>query len=314
MLMAKLDVYLSLASVAAKNKYIKPEVDESDVIYIKDGRHPVVEQFVKDSYFVPNDAELDTNRNRLMLITGPNMAGKSTYMRQIAVICVMAQIGSFVPASDARLGVIDKLFTRVGASDDLASGQSTFMLEMNEVAYILRNATKKSLIIYDEVGRGTSTFDGMSIARAIVEYTNSRKIGAKTLFATHYHELTSMEDELEGIVNYNIAAKKRGDNITFLRKIVRGSTDDSYGIEVAKLAGLPNEVIKRAKEVLLSVEKTAKAISTSEHVEEEKDDTLISFDDCIKEQVIEELKAIDINTLSPYEAMSFLFGLQKRLK
>ena len=314
MLMAKLDVYLSLASVAAKNKYIKPEVDDSDVIYIKDGRHPVVEQFVKDSYFVPNDAELDTNRNRLMLITGPNMAGKSTYMRQIAVISVMAQIGSFVPAADARIGVIDKLFTRVGASDDLASGQSTFMLEMNEVAYILRNATKKSLIIYDEVGRGTSTFDGMSIARAIVEYTNSKKIGAKTLFATHYHELTSMEDELEGIVNYNIAAKKRGDNITFLRKIVRGSTDDSYGIEVAKLAGLPNEVIKRAKEVLLSVEKTAKAISTSEHVEEEKDDTLISFDDCIKEQVIEELKAIDINTLSPYEAMSFLFGLQKRLK
>jgi DNA mismatch repair protein MutS len=314
MLMAKLDVYLSLASIAAKNKYIRPEVDESDVIRIKDGRHPVVEQFVKDSYFVPNDAELDTNRNRLMLITGPNMAGKSTYMRQIAVICVMAQIGSFVPAADARIGVVDKLFTRVGASDDLASGQSTFMLEMNEVAYILRNATKKSLIIYDEVGRGTSTFDGMSIARAIIEYTNSRKIGAKTLFATHYHELTSMEDEIEGIVNYNIAAKKRGDNITFLRKIVRGSTDDSYGIEVAKLAGLPNEVIKRAKEVLLSVEKTAKAISTSEHVEEEKDDTLISFDDCIKEQVIEELKAIDINTLSPYEAMSFLFGLQKRLK
>ncbi len=314
MLMAKLDVYLSLASVAAKNKYTRPEVDESDLIKIKDGRHPVVEQFVKDSYFVPNDADLDTNRNRLMLITGPNMAGKSTYMRQVAIIAVMAQIGSFVPASDARIGVIDKLFTRVGASDDLASGQSTFMLEMNEVAYILRNATRKSLIIYDEVGRGTSTFDGMSIARAIIEYTNSRKIGAKTLFATHYHELTSMEEELEGIVNYNIAAKKRGDNITFLRKIVRGSTDDSYGIEVAKLAGLPNEVIKRAKEVLASVEKTAKALSTSEHTEEEKDDTLISFDDCVNEQVIEELKAVDINTLSPYEAMSFLFGLQKRLK
>ena len=314
MLMAKLDVYLSLASVAAKNKYIRPEVDESDVIRIKDGRHPVVEQFVKDTYFVPNDADLDTSRNRLMLITGPNMAGKSTYMRQVAIISVMAQIGSFVPASDARIGVIDKLFTRVGASDDLASGQSTFMLEMNEVAYILRNATKKSLIIYDEVGRGTSTFDGMSIARAIVEYTNSRKIGAKTLFATHYHELTSMEDELEGVVNYNIAAKKRGDNITFLRKIVRGSTDDSYGIEVAKLAGLPNEVIKRAKEVLASVERTAKALSTSERVEEEKDDTLISFDDCVNEQVIAELKAVDINTLSPYEAMSFLFGLQKRLK
>ena len=244
-ILAKLDVYQSLASVAFKNKYVRPEVDKSDVISIKDGRHPVVEQFVKDSYFVPNDAELDTKRNRLMLITGPNMAGKSTYMRQVAIIVVMAQIGSFVPASDARIGVIDKLFTRVGASDDLASGQSTFMLEMNEVAYILRNATKQSLIIYDEVGRGTSTFDGMSIARAIVEYTNSKKIGAKTLFATHYHELTSMEDEFEGIVNYNIAAKKRGDNITFLRKIVRGSTDDSYGIEVAKLAGVSPATVSR---------------------------------------------------------------------
>ena len=313
-ILAKLDVYASLASVAVKNKYVRPEVDKSDVIVIKDGRHPVVEQFVKDSYFVPNDANLDTDRNRLMLITGPNMAGKSTYMRQVAVIVVMAQIGSFVPANDARIGVIDKLFTRVGASDDLASGQSTFMLEMNEVAYILRNATRKSLIIYDEVGRGTSTFDGMSIARAIVEYTNSRKIGAKTMFATHYHELTVMEDEFEGIVNYNVAAKKRGDNITFLRKIIKGSTDDSYGIEVAKLAGIPNEVIKRAKEVLASVEKTAKAISTSEKVEEEKDESLITFDDFVEEQVIEELKAVDINTLSPYEAMSFLYNLKKRLQ
>ncbi|MBQ5633543.1 MAG: DNA mismatch repair protein MutS, partial [Clostridia bacterium] len=313
-LLATLDVYVSLATVAVKNKYVRPEVDKSDRIEIKDGRHPVVEQFVKDSYFVPNDAELDTDRNRMMLITGPNMAGKSTYMRQVAIIVVMAQIGSFVPAKDARIGVIDKLFTRVGASDDLASGQSTFMLEMNEVAYILRNATRQSLIIYDEVGRGTSTFDGMSIARAIVEYTNSRKIGAKTMFATHYHELTVMEDEFDGIVNYNVAAKKRGDNITFLRKIVKGSTDDSYGIEVAKLAGIPNEVIKRAKEVLASVEKTAKAISTSEKVEEKKDDTLITFDDFVEEQAIEELKAIDINTLSPYEAMSFLYDLKKRLQ
>ena len=313
-ILSKLDVYASLATVAVKNKYVRPEVDKSDVIVIKDGRHPVVEQFVKDTYFVPNDATLDTDRNRLMLITGPNMAGKSTYMRQVAIIVIMAQIGSFVPAKDARIGVIDKLFTRVGASDDLASGQSTFMLEMNEVAYILRNATRQSLIIYDEVGRGTSTFDGMSIARAIVEYTNSRKIGAKTMFATHYHELTVMEDEFDGIVNYNVAAKKRGDNITFLRKIVKGSTDDSYGIEVAKLAGIPNEVIKRAKEVLASVEKTAKALSTSEKVEEEKDDTLITFDDFVEEQVIEELKAIDINTLSPYEAMSFLYNLKKRLQ
>ncbi|MBE6667202.1 MAG: DNA mismatch repair protein MutS [Ruminococcaceae bacterium] len=313
-LIAKLDAYLSLANVAAKNKYVRPEVDNSDVIKIKDGRHPVVEQFVKDTYFVPNDAELDTKNNRLMLITGPNMAGKSTYMRQIAVITLMAQVGSFVPANDARIGIVDKLFTRVGASDDLASGQSTFMLEMNEVAYILRNATKSSLIIYDEVGRGTSTFDGMSIARAIIEYTCGRKIGAKTLFATHYHELTSMEGEIDGVVNYNIAAKKRGDNITFLRKIVRGSTDDSYGIEVAKLAGLPNDVIKRAKEVLATVEATAKTLSTSNAEQEEKDDTLISFDDCVNEQVIDELKNTDINTLSPYEAMSFLYGLQKRLK
>ena len=313
-ILARLDVYQSLATVAFKNKYVRPEVDKSDIISIKDGRHPVVEQFVKDSYFVPNDAELDTKKNRLMLITGPNMAGKSTYMRQVAIIVVMAQIGSFVPAADARIGVIDKLFTRVGASDDLASGQSTFMLEMNEVAYILRNATRQSLIIYDEVGRGTSTFDGMSIARAIVEYTNSKKIGAKTLFATHYHELTSMEEEFEGIVNYNIAAKKRGDSITFLRKIVRGSTDDSYGIEVAKLAGIPNEVIKRAREVLASIEQTSKAIGESKISQKPVDDSLISIDDFVNEQVIEELRAVDINTLSPYEAMSFLFGLQKRLK
>ena len=214
------------------------------------------------------------------------MAGQSTYMRQIAVIVLMAQIGSFVPAADARIGLVDKLFTRVGASDDLASGQSTFMLEMNEVAYILRNATKQSLIIYDEVGRGTSTFDGMSIARAIIEYTCGKKIGAKTLFATHYHELTAMEGEIDGVVNYNIAAKKRGDDITFLRKIVRGSTDDSYGIEVAKLAGLPKEVIRRAKEVLATVEQTAKALRTSD-AEAVVDDTLISFEDCAREQVIE---------------------------
>jgi len=315
-LIAELDCYLSMATVASRNHYVKPEIDQSDIIDIKDGRHPVVEQFVKDTYFVPNDAKLDTSANRIMLITGPNMAGKSTYMRQVALITLMAQMGSYVPANEARIGVVDRIFTRVGASDDLASGQSTFMLEMNEVAYILRNATKNSLIIYDEVGRGTSTFDGMSIARAIIEYTYGRRIGAKTLFATHYHELTTLEDEFPGIVNYNIAAKKRGDSITFLRKIIRGSTDDSYGIEVAKLAGLPNEVIKRAKEVLQIVEQSSKSLTTSgkTDVKEEKDDTLISFDDCLEEQVIAELKAVDINTLSPYEAMSFLFNLQKRLK
>ena len=315
-LLATADVYLSLATAAARNQYVRPEVDTSDVIDIRDGRHPVVEQFVKDSYFVPNDVLLDTSANRLLLITGPNMAGKSTFMRQVALITLMAQIGSFVPAKEARIGIADRIFTRVGASDDLASGQSTFMLEMNEVAYILQNATRRSLIIYDEVGRGTSTFDGMSIARAIAEYTHSRRIGAKTLFATHYHELTVMEQEFPGIVNYNVAAKKRGDNITFLRKIVRGSTDDSYGIEVAKLAGLPNEVIKRAKEVLASVEATARALQSTpaEEITPTEQNDNISFEDCIREQVVDELKKIDLNTLSPYEAMTLLFDLQKRLK
>jgi DNA mismatch repair protein MutS len=316
-LLAETDAYLSLSTVAATHHYVRPRVDMSDRLSIVDGRHPVVEQFVKDSYFVPNDTELNTTDQRLMLITGPNMAGKSTYMRQVALIVVMAQIGSFVPAREASVGVVDKVFTRVGASDDLASGQSTFMLEMNEVAYILRNATRQSLIIYDEVGRGTSTFDGMSIARAIVEYTNSKKIGAKTLFATHYHELTSMEDEFDGIVNYNIAAKKKGDGIIFLRKIVRGSTDDSYGIEVAKLSGLPNEVIKRAKEVLAVVEASAADLRTGGEAKARavvEDDGLITMQDCINDQVIEELKAADLNTLSPLEAMNLLFGLQKRLK
>ena len=308
------DVYLSLATVASKNKYVCPEVDLSDIINIKEGRHPVVEQFVKDTYFVPNNAYLDTNKNRLMLITGPNMAGKSTYMRQVALITIMAQIGSFVPAEEARIGIVDKVFTRVGASDDLASGQSTFMLEMNEVAYILKNATKRSLIIYDEVGRGTSTFDGMSIARAIVEYTAGKKLGAKTLFATHYHELVSLEDEFDGIVNYNIAARKRGDNITFLRKIVRGSTDDSYGIEVAKLAGIPNEVIKRAKEILSVVEESAKSLTlTDKEFDSSENESVISIDNMIEDQIINELRAIDVNTLSPYEAMMLLFDLKKRL-
>ena len=319
-LLAETDCYVSLAEVAVTNHYVRPAVDMSDVLQIRDGRHPVVEQFVKDSYFVPNDTTLDTAHERLMLITGPNMAGKSTYMRQVALITLMAQIGSFVPAREARVGVVDKIFTRVGASDDLASGQSTFMLEMNEVAYILRNATKRSLIVYDEVGRGTSTFDGMSIARAIVEYTNGKKIGAKTLFATHYHELTSMEDEFDGIVNYNIAARKKGDSITFLRKIVRGSTDDSYGIEVAKLSGLPGEVIRRAKEVLATVEASAQGLRTGAGgaapaaAPENREEETISIQDCINEQVLGELRAADLNTLSPLEAMNLLFGLQRKLK
>ena len=248
------------------------------------------------------------------------MAGKSTYMRQVALIVLLAQIGSFVPASSAHIGVVDKIFTRVGASDDLASGQSTFMLEMNEVAYILRNATRKSLIIYDEVGRGTSTFDGMSIARAIIEYTAGRKIGAKTLFATHYHELTAMEGSYDGIVNYHIAAKKRGDSVTFLRKIVRGSTDDSFGIEVAKLAGLPNEVIRRAREVLASVEESSKAVREAVDVgatgtkKAATDDSVISLDDCLNANLVEELRQVDLNTLSPYECMNLLFEWKKQVR
>jgi len=317
-LLAEVDVFRALASVASRYQYVRPEVNESDVISIKDGRHPVVERFVSDSYFVPNDVLLDTRDNRLMLITGPNMAGKSTYMRQVALIVLLAQIGSFVPAAEASIGVVDKMFTRVGASDDLASGQSTFMLEMNEVAYILRNATRKSLIIYDEVGRGTSTFDGMSIARAIMEYTAGRKIGAKTLFATHYHELTGMEEDYDGIVNYHIAAKKRGDSITFLRKIVRGSTDDSYGIEVAKLAGLPNEVIKRAREVLAQVETSARsvrdAVDPKGGAKKADGQDLITMDDMLNGQLIEELRRVDLNTLSPFECMTLMFEWKKRYR
>ena len=311
-MLARLDVYVSLAEVAVKNNYVCPEVDYSDVIDIKDGRHPVVENMVKDSYFVPNDTYLNTTTDKMALITGPNMAGKSTYMRQSALIILMAQIGSFVPCKSARIGVVDKVFTRVGASDDLASGQSTFMLEMTEVAYILENATKKSFIIYDEIGRGTSTFDGMSIARAIAEYTAGKKIGARSMFATHYHELTSLENEVEGIINYNIAAKKRGDDITFLRKIVKGPTDDSYGIEVAKLAGVPNDVVKRAKNVLSDMVEngTVKPISQKKQVETSAS---MSFEDIAIYEIADKVKKVDINTLTPIEAMNFIFELKKLL-
>ena len=308
--LATLDVYLSLAIVAAQNNYIRPEVDYSDVITIKEGRHPVVERFTRDGYFVPNDTLLDTAHNRMILITGPNMAGKSTFMRQVALITLMAQIGSFVPASDARIGVCDKIFTRVGASDDLASGNSTFMLEMNEVAYILKNATKRSLIIYDEIGRGTSTYDGMSIARAVVEYTASKKIMAKTLFATHYHELTALEGEVEGVRNYNIAAKKKGDDITFLRKIVRGATDESYGIEVAKLAGVPSAVIKRAKEVLVNIEAENKRIPVAKEDDEGEN---LTFEDFARDEAISKLKNTDLNILTPLDALNLIADLKKIL-
>ncbi len=252
---ATLDVLNSFANVASDNRYVRPDVTQSTAIKIKDSRHPVVELLLKNASFVPNDVNLDNKSDRVAIITGPNMAGKSTYMRQIALIVLMAQIGSFVPASSAQIGIVDSIFTRVGASDDLASGQSTFMVEMNEVANIVKSATSRSLLILDEIGRGTSTFDGMSIARAVLEYcADKKKLGAKTLFATHYHELTVMEDLLDGVKNYSIAVKKRGDDITFLRRIVSGGADDSYGIEVAKLAGVPNTIIGRAKEILAELE------------------------------------------------------------
>ena len=312
-LLAKLDVYCSLAEVASRNSYIRPEVSYGDVISIKDGRHPVVEQYAKDSYFVPNDTKLDSNLNKFMLITGPNMAGKSTYMRQVALITVMAQIGSFVPAREASIGVVDKIFTRVGASDDLAMGQSTFMLEMSEVAYILHNATRRSLIIYDEIGRGTSTFDGMAIARAVAEYTLKR-VGAKTLFATHYHELTTLEDEEKGVVNYNIAAKKKSDDIIFLRKIVKGAADDSYGIEVAKLAGVPNEVIKNAKKVLAQlVSGEADDEKSKKKKTPEPEMGFITFDNMNEKDACDKLRAVDINTLTPLEALNLIFELKKDL-
>lgn len=316
-MLAEADFFCSLAQAAYAGGYVCPDICVSDEIIIKDGRHPVVECFVNESYFVPNDTTLDCRDNRLALITGPNMAGKSTYMRQVALIVLMAQIGSFVPAKYAKIGIVDKLFTRVGASDDLSRGLSTFMLEMSEVSYILRNATKKSLILYDEIGRGTSTYDGMSIARAVAEHTASKKLGAKTLFATHYHELTSLEDEFEGIVNYNIAAKKRGDSITFLRKIVRGPTDDSYGIDVAKLAGVPQSVIKRAREILAELESAdvRESVSSKSFKAEGSDNNVmtISFEDMVKEEVVAKLKETDINTLTPIEAMNLIFELKKKL-
>lgn len=315
--LAMLDVFVSLAECASQNSYVCPTVDGSDVIDIKNGRHPVVERFVQDSYFVPNDAYLDTNDNCLMLITGPNMAGKSTYMRQTALIVLMAQIGSFVPASSAHIGIVDKLFTRVGASDDLASGTSTFMLEMKEVAYILNNATSRSFIIYDEIGRGTSTYDGMSIARAVAEYTVGRKIGAKTMFATHYHELTSLESELHGIVNYNIAAKKRGEDITFLRKIVPGPTDDSYGIEVARLAGVPGEVTRRAKEILKTLEGGGEVKTNGRKAKKAEEEPTMamnfSFADAAMDEIKEKLKNTDVNTLTPIEALNLIYEWKKLL-
>ena len=313
--LATLDSLASLAQVAFNNNYCCPQITTDGTLDIKDGRHPVVEALLNDTPFVPNDTLLDCSNNLCSIITGPNMAGKSTYMRQTALIVLMAQIGSFVPARSARISVCDAIFTRVGASDDLATGQSTFMVEMNEVSTILKNATDKSLIILDEIGRGTSTFDGMSIARAVLEYV-VKKIGAKTLFATHYHELTAMEGMLKGVNNYSIAVKKRGDDITFLRRIVHGGADQSFGIEVAKLAGVPSAVTKRAKAILKELEANRVEIDfkADNAVEEEETEEEVQFNFRAKstDEMLELIKAIDINTLTPIEAMQTLYDLKKR--
>ena len=307
-----LDVLASFAAAAVQNGYVRPEVDDSGVIDIREGRHPVVERMLKDSLFVPNDTRMDGGDGRLAIITGPNMAGKSTYMRQVALIVLMAQMGSFVPARSARIGVVDRVFTRIGASDDLAAGQSTFMVEMTEVAAMLKNATPKSLLVLDEIGRGTSTYDGMSIARAVLEHcADKRRLGAKTLFATHYHELTEVEHAIEGVRNYHIAAKKRGDGIVFLRKIVPGGADQSYGVEVARLAGVPGRVVDRAREILEELEGQAGAARPQPAGAEP--DPQVSLGDMAGAAVLEELRAVSVETLTPIEAMNLLYQLKSRL-
>ena len=326
---AKLDVIASLALVAERNNYVRPKINEKGVIDIRDGRHPVVEKMIPNDMFIANDTYLDDKKQRISIITGPNMAGKSTYMRQAALIVLMAQLGSFVPASSANIGLVDRIFTRVGAADDLASGQSTFMVEMNEVANILRNATSKSLLILDEIGRGTSTFDGLSIAWAVVEYiSNSKLLGAKTLFATHYHELTELEGKISNVNNYCIAVKEKGDDIVFLRKIVKGGADKSYGIQVAKLAGVPDPVINRAKEIveeLVTADITGKvkdiAVQGSETKKktqkklDEVDLTQFSLFDTVKDDdVLNELKELDISHMTPMDAMNKLYQLQNKLR
>ena len=325
---ARLDVFASFSLVAEQNHYVRPSLNEKGIIQIKDGRHPVVEKVIEHDMFIPNDTYLDNGKNCISIITGPNMAGKSTYMRQSALIVLMAQIGSFVPAKKANIGIVDRIFTRVGASDDLASGQSTFMVEMNEVANILRNATPDSLLILDEIGRGTSTFDGLSIAWSVIEFISNTKIlGAKTLFATHYHELTELEGKINNVNNYCIAVKEKGDDIVFLRKIIKGGADRSYGIQVAKLAGVPEMVIERAKEILselldkdilekvqnISVPQKYDSKNKTEKPDDLELNQLSLFDTVKDEDVIEELKKIDISTLTPLDALNTLYRLQNKL-
>lgn len=310
---AYLDVLCTFAHVAQQNNYCRPVIDKSDVLKITEGRHPVVETVLKDRLFVPNDTDMDCNDKRVMLITGPNMSGKSTYMRQNAIIILMAQIGCFVPAKEAHIGIVDKLFSRIGASDDLTAGQSTFMVEMVEVAHIIKNATRHSFLIFDEIGRGTSTFDGMSIAQAVVEYVaDKKKLGAKTMFATHYHELCALENTVSGLLNYNVAVKKRQDDIIFLNKIVRGSSDESYGIEVAALAGIDKSIITRARKILDDIESNGTVrVVTKEVV---KSDNQISFQGVGANEIIEKLKTIDISTMTPIEAMELLNQLSLKAK
>lgn len=327
---AGIDVYASLSVVATRNNYIRPSINEKGILQIKNGRHPVVELMLRDDLFVSNDTYLDNSKNQISIITGPNMAGKSTYMRQTALIVLMAQLGSFVPADEADIGLCDRIFTRVGASDDLASGQSTFMVEMTEVANILRNATRSSLIILDEIGRGTSTFDGLSIAWAVVEHiSNAKLLGAKTLFATHYHELTELEGTMNGVTNYCIAVKEQGDDIVFLRKIIRGGADKSYGIQVAKLAGVPDTVIQRAKELVeelssADIAQRAREIAMQSanlavkkpaaKVDEVDMQQMSIFDTVQNDDIIKEIEELEISSMTPFDALSFLNQLQSKLK
>ena len=323
---AALDVFASLALVAQRNNYVRPKINESGVLDIKNGRHPVVEQMIEHDMFIANDTYLDNQKKRVSIITGPNMAGKSTYMRQTALIVLMAQIGSFVPADKANIGIVDRIFTRVGASDDLASGQSTFMVEMTEVANILRNATAKSLLILDEIGRGTSTFDGLAIAWAVIEHISDTKLcGAKTLFATHYHELTELEGKISGVNNYCIAVKEKGDDIVFLRKIVKGGADKSYGIQVAKLAGVPDSVIRRAKELVeelsdADITAAVKDLTSSSKkkqkiVYDQVDMAQMSLFDTVQDNdIVEEIRNLDMSHLTPMEAMNILYNLQNKIQ
>ena len=322
---AALDVFASLALVAERNNFVKPKINENGVLDIKGGRHPVVEQMIENDMFIANDTYLDNQKKRVSVITGPNMAGKSTYMRQTALIVLMAQIGSFVPAAKANIGIVDRIFTRVGASDDLASGQSTFMVEMTEVANILRNATAKSLLILDEIGRGTSTFDGLAIAWAVIEHISNTKLcGAKTLFATHYHELTELEGKIPGVNNYCIAVKEKGDDIVFLRKIVKGGADKSYGIQVAKLAGVPDSVISRAKELveeLSDADITAAVKDLTAPKKKQKimydqvDMAQMSLFDTVQDNdIVDEIRDLDMTHLTPMEAMNILYNLQNKIK